>query len=86
MSALRTTFCLCPLKEDNVPQTNCQNQLSHPGLSHTRARMSGVLYSRKDLRSKKFGQRPQIFLKLSFRELCNSKLSGLYAFNMVIIH
>ena len=23
------------LKEDNLSQTNCQNQLSHPGLSHT---------------------------------------------------
>ena len=23
------------LKEDNLPQRNCQNQLSHPGLSHT---------------------------------------------------
>ena len=23
------------LKEDNLSQKNCQNQLSHPGLSHT---------------------------------------------------
>ena len=23
------------LKEDNLSQRNCQNQLSHPGLSHT---------------------------------------------------
>ena len=23
------------LKEDNISQRNCQNQLSHPGLSHT---------------------------------------------------
>ena len=23
------------LKEDNLSQGNCQNQLSHPGLSHT---------------------------------------------------
>ena len=23
------------LKEDNASQSNCQNQLSHPGLSHT---------------------------------------------------
>ena len=58
------------LKEDNLSQKNCQNQLSHPGLSQ----------------STKFERRPQIFVKLSFRVLCNSKLSGLHTFdNMVII-
>ena len=74
------------LKEDNLSQTNCQNQLSHPGLSHT-ARMSGEFDSRKDLQSTKFKRRSQIFIKLSFRELCSSKLFGLHAFdNMAIIH
>ena len=74
------------LKEDNLSQRNCQNQLSHPGLSHT-ARMSGEFDSRKDSQSTKFKQRPQIFVKLSFGELYNSKLSGLYNFdNMVIIN
>ena len=35
----------------------------------------------------KFKWKPQIFRKLSFRELCDSKLSGLHAFdNMTIIH
>ena len=49
--------------------------------------MSGEFDSRKDSQSTKLEQRPQIFLKLSFRELCDSKLSGLHAFdNMVIIH
>ena len=49
--------------------------------------MSGEFDSRKDSQSAKFEQRPQIFAKLSFRELCDSKLSGLHAFdNMVIIH
>ena len=49
--------------------------------------MSGEFDSRKDSQSTKFEQRPQIFVKLSFRELCNSKLSGLHAFDkMVIIH
>ena len=49
--------------------------------------MSGEFDSRKDSQSTKFEQRPQIFVKLSFRELCNSKLSGLQAFdNMPIIH
>ena len=49
--------------------------------------MSGKFYSRKDSQSTKFEQSPQIFIKLSFRELCDSKLSGLHPFyNMVIIH
>ena len=49
--------------------------------------MSGEFDSRKDSQSTKFEQRPQIFVKLSFRELCDSKLSGLQAFdNMTIIH
>ena len=31
--------------------------------------------------------RLQIFIELSFRELCHSKLCGFYAFdNMVVIH
>ena len=49
--------------------------------------MSGEFDSRKDLQSTKFEQRPQIFVKLSFTESCDSKLSGLHAFdNMAIIH
>ena len=49
--------------------------------------MSGEVDSRKGSQSTKFEQRPQIFLKLSFRELYDSKLSGLHAFdNMSIIH
>ena len=52
-----------------------------------RARMSREFDSRKASESTKFEQRPQIFVKLSFTELCDSKLSGLHAFdNMVIIH
>ena len=47
-------------------------------VSH-RARMSGEFDSRKDSQSTKFEQRSQIFVKLSFRELCDSKLSGLHA-------
>ena len=48
--------------------------------------MSGEFDSRKDSQSTKFKRRPQIFAKLSFRELCDSKLSGLHAFyNMGII-
>ena len=49
--------------------------------------MSGEFDSRKESQSTKLEQRSQMFVKLSFRELCNSKLSGLHAFdNMAIIH
>ena len=49
--------------------------------------MSGEFDSRKDSQSTKFERRPQIFVKLSFRELYDSKLSGLHAFdNMTIFH
>ena len=48
--------------------------------------MSGEFDSRKDSQSTKFERRPQVFAKPSSRELCDSKLSGLHAFdNMVII-
>ena len=53
----------------------------------TTARMSGEFDSRTDSHSTKFERRPQIFVKLSFRELCDSKLSDLHTFdNMTIIH
>ena len=42
--------------------------------------MSGEVDSRKDSKSTKFEQR-LIFEKLRFRELCDSKLSGLHAFD-----
>ena len=49
--------------------------------------MSGESELRKDSQSTKFEQRPQIFVKLSFGKLCNSKLSGLHPFdNMAIIN
>ena len=48
--------------------------------------MSGEFDSRKDSHSTKFEQRPQNVVKLSFRELCDSKLCGLHTFvNMPII-
>ena len=53
----------------------------------TRVKISGEFDSTKDLQSTKFEQSPQIFVKLSFRELNYSKLSGLHAFNnMAIIY
>ena len=49
--------------------------------------MSGEFDSRNNSQSTKFEQRPQIFVKLSFRELGDSKLSDLHGFdNMAIIH
>ena len=49
--------------------------------------MLGEFDSRKDSQSTKFERRPRIFVKLSFRELRDSKLSGLHTFdNMAIIH
>ena len=49
--------------------------------------MSGEFDSRKDSYSTKLERRPLIFVKLSFRELCNSKLFGLHSLdNMAIIY
>ena len=43
--------------------------------------MSGEYDSRKDSHSTKLERRPGILVKLSFRELCDSKLSGLCPFD-----
>ena len=49
--------------------------------------MSVEFDSRKDSQSTKFERGSQIFVKLSFRELWNSELSGLQPFdNMAKIH
>ena len=49
--------------------------------------MSGEFDSKKDLESTKLKRRPQLFVKLSFRVLRDSKLSGLLAFiNMAIMY
>ena len=48
--------------------------------------MSREFDSRKNSQSTKFEQRPRIFAKLSFTDLCDSKLSGLHPFdNMTVI-
>ena len=47
--------------------------------------MSGELDTKKDSHSTKFERRPQIFLKLSFKELCDLKLSGLHPLNNMAI-
>ena len=76
-----TTTEKLPLTEKLPESVESSRFVSH------RARISGEFDSRKDSQSTKFERRPQIFVKLSLRELCGSKLSGLHAFdNMVIIH
>ena len=52
-------------------------------VSH-RARISGVFDSREDSQSTKFKQRHQILVKLTFRELCDSKLSSLHPFDNMV--
>ena len=47
--------------------------------------MSREFDSRKDSLSRKFEERPRIFEKLRFRELCVSKLSGSHPLDMPII-
>ena len=70
-----------------MPKTTLPESIESSRFVSHRARLSGEFDSRKDSQSTKFEQRPQIFVKLSFRELCDSKLSGLHAFdNMTIIH
>ena len=55
-------------------------------VSH-RVRTLGEFDSRENSHSTKLKRRSQIFVKLSFRELHGSKLSGLNPFdNMAIIH
>ena len=46
--------------------------------------MLGEYDSRKDFQSKKLERRPQIFVKLSFREFYNSKLSSLHAIDNMV--
>ena len=52
-------------------------------VSH-RERMSGEFVSRKASYSTKLEQRSLIFVRLSFRELCGSKLSGLHPFDNMV--
>ena len=47
--------------------------------------MLGEFDSRKDSHSTKFKRRLRILVKLSFRELCDSKLSGLRPFDNMAI-
>ena len=54
-------------------------------LSHG-AKMSGEFDLKRNSHSTKFKGRPQILLELRFRELCDSKLSGLHPCNVAIIH
>ena len=53
-------------------------------MSH-RARMPREFDPRKDSHSMKFEQKPQILVKLSWRELYDSELSGLGSFENIVI-
>ena len=71
-------------KEDKPSRKNCQKQLSHPSLSHIE---QGLVWFMEKFKLNKIEQKPQIFVNLSFNELCDSKLSDLHRFdNMVIIY
>ena len=69
-----------------TPHGEIASQLSHPSLCHI-VQIKNVrrFDSRKDLHSIKFKRRPRILLKLSFRELFVSNLSGLRAFDLMVI-
>ena len=70
-------------KKQNLSQKLAESIESFKFVSH-RARISGEFDLRKDSHSTEFERRPIIFV---FRELCDSKLSGLHHFdNIVIIH
>ena len=47
--------------------------------------MSDEFDSRKDSHSTKFERRPRILVKLRSREVCDSRLSGLFAFDNLAI-
>ena len=68
---------LLELKEDNpskdkFPESIESSKFASEGAGWGGGGMSGEFDSRKDSHSTKLEQRPQIFVKLSFRELCCS--------------
>ena len=70
------------LKEDNLWQRNCKNQLNHPSLSGIEQECQESLIQEKIQIEQNW-----IFVQLSSRELYGSKLSGLHPFdNIDIIH
>ena len=61
--------------------------MESPNYVSYKAQTSREIDSRKNSHSTKFEHSSQIFVKLSFRDLCDSKLSGVYRFDkMDIIH
>ena len=74
------------LKEDILSQGSCQNQLSHPGLSHIEQEFQESLIQGKICNQQNFNEGLK-YLYSSALALWDSKLSGLHAFdNMAIIH
>ena len=75
------------LKEDKPLTEKLPKSIDSSRFVSHRARIAGEFDSRKDSQSTKFERRPRIFVKLSFRESCDSELSGLHLFdNIAIIH
>ena len=75
------------LKEDYPSQRNCQNQFNHPGLPCIEQECQESLIPGKINNQQNLNKGLKRFVKLSFRELRDSKLSGLHPFdNMAIIH
>ena len=72
-------------KIEKLLQNNYQNQLTHSSLSHTEQEcQESLMQGKMHIQQKR---RPRILVKLSFREFCGSKLSGLHPFdNIAIIH
>ena len=81
---------LFALTEDNLSERNCWNQLSNPSLSDIELEcqehlIQGKIHIQRNWNKGLLSFRK--FVKLSFRELCGSKLSGLHpSDNMAIIH
>ena len=70
-----------------TPTKNLPESIESSKVVSHRVRMSGELDSRKASHSTKLERRPRIFVKLSFRALFGSRLSGLQPLdNMAIIH
>ena len=75
------------LKEDNTLPRNGQSQLSHPRWSYMEQECQGSLIQEKIHIQQNLNEGCWIFVKISFRESCDSKLSGLHAFDSIaIIH
>ena len=83
----RTSSMLDDIEAKTVHKDKESDQQRKKKFVSHRGRISKEFDSRKDSQSKKFKRRPRTFKNPSFKDLCDSKLSGLHAFdNLAIIH